>query len=99
MPGPDPHSLWIEDNNENGATVSFLAYIWTGNTWNRKARAVTISRRLKQGTWRCRWCGQELPAYLRADARYCREACRKRAARRRRELRLAASEGLRLLAL
>ena len=86
MPGPDPHALWIE-SNEPPYRVSFQAYLWTGNNGNRKARAIAILRRLHWGTWRCRWCGNELPDYLRTDALYCRESCRKRAARWRRKCR------------
>jgi len=64
--------------------VSFQSYFRTGNNGNRKARAVAILKRLAQGKWFCRWCGDDLPDHLRADAIYCRESCRKRAARSRR---------------
>lgn len=83
MPGPDPHALWIE-SDEPPYRVCHQAYFWTGNNGNRKARAVAILRRLMLGTWQCRECGEGLPDYVRADAQYCREACRKAAARRRR---------------
>jgi hypothetical protein len=86
MPGPDPHSLWIEDLGPVRARVSFEAYDWTGNSGNRRARAIAILRRLYRGTWSCRWCGDDLPDYVRADALYCREGCRKRAARERRQI-------------
>ena len=85
MSGPDPHSLWIEDDDPDRPRVSFVAYCWTGNHGNRKARAVSILRRLQRGDWFCPWCGDPLPDYLRADARYCREACRKAAKRSRRK--------------
>ncbi len=80
MPGPDPHALWIEDDGED-PSVCWQRYFWTGNEGNRKARAIDLVRRLAHGNWFCRWCGDPLPDYLRTDARYCREACRKRAAR------------------
>jgi len=83
MPGPDPHALWIDDEADR-PRVLFQAYFWTGNSGNRKARAAALLRRLQRGDWYCRCCGDPLPDYLRADARYCREACRKRAARGRR---------------
>ena len=83
MPGPDPHSLWIEAD-EPPYRVTFHAYFWTGNHGSRKARAATILRRLMRRNWRCRWCGDRLPDYLRADALYCREVCRKRSAHARR---------------
>ncbi|TDL88024.1 hypothetical protein [Meridianimarinicoccus aquatilis] len=83
MPGPDPHELWIE-NHEPPYRVCHQAYFWTGNNGNRQARAVTILRRLARHDWYCRWCGDPLPDWRRADARYCCEGCRKRAARNRR---------------
>jgi 3-carboxy-cis,cis-muconate cycloisomerase len=55
-------------------------------TLGRK-RAMAILRRLHWATWRCRWCGDDLPDHVRADALYCREACRKKAARERRAAR------------
>jgi len=81
MPGPDPHSLWIDDHDPKSARVSWQAYYVTGNNGNRKARAIAILRRLRRGTWRCRSCGEDLPDYLRADALFCGEPCRKRVAR------------------
>ena len=86
VPGPDPHGFWIE-GEEPPFTVYWLAYFWTGNNGNRKARAMAVLRRLRWGTWVCRWCGDYLPDYVRADALYCNERCRKRAARERRALR------------
>ena len=89
MPGPDPNRLWIEDDNPRSARVCWQAYDWTGNNGNRRKRAMAILRRLHWGTWQCRWCGDTLPDHLRADALYCRESCRKKAARDRREVRRA----------
>ena len=86
MPGPDPHALWIE-NDEPPYRVSYQNYLWTGAAGNRKKRAIAILRRLLRHSWHCRWCGDTLPDYVRADALYCREACRKRAARARRRAR------------
>jgi hypothetical protein len=39
---------------------------------------------LRAKTWRCLWCRDDLQAWRRADAQYCCEGCRKRAARARR---------------
>jgi len=86
MPGPDPQRFWIEEI-ENGHRVCFQAYDWTGNNGNRRKRANAILRRLARGDWYCRWCYAVLPDHLRADALYCCEACRKKAARARRESR------------
>ena len=82
MPGPDPERLWTEEA-DTGFRVCWQPYDWTGNNGNRRKRAMTILRRLRWGTWRYQWCGDDLPDYVRADALYCREACRKRAARER----------------
>lgn len=85
MPGPDPDTLWIEQDKPP-YRVCFQAYLWTGNNGNRRKRAVAMLRRLAWGTWKCDWCGGPLPDWRRVDARYCREACRKKAARWRRQL-------------
>lgn len=86
MPGPDPHRLWIE-SGEPPYRVCHQAYDWTGNNGNRGQRAFTMLRRLARGDWVCRWCGDALPDWRRVDARYCREACRKAAARARKAVR------------
>jgi hypothetical protein len=84
MPGPDPHALWFE-RYDGRITVSYERYLWSGNEGNRKARAIVMLKRLMRHDWRCRWCGDELPAWRRVDAQYCREGCRKKAARWRRK--------------
>lgn len=80
MPGPDPHALWI-DFEEGRWHATFERYFWTGNKANRQKRAIAIARRMARGDWVCRWCRDELPILRRADAQYCCEGCRKRAAR------------------
>lgn len=92
MPGPDPHAFWIE-RAEPPYSVCFQAYFWTGNNGNRKARAIAILRRLYRRDWFCRWCGDDLPDYVRADALYCGESCRKKAARDRRAARSLCRKG------
>lgn len=87
MPGPDPHTLWIDVADPRRPCVTFQPYFWTGNSGNRKARALAILRRLRWGDWICGWCDGPLPDYVRADARYRREACRRAAARQRRAAR------------
>jgi hypothetical protein len=84
MPGPDPQSLWIGDTPEDRCSVFFQRYFCTGQAGNRAKRALSIARRLRAQTWRCLWCRDDLPAWRRADARYCSEGCRKRAAHQRR---------------
>jgi len=46
MPGPDPHDLWIDDDDPACPAVSFQPYFWTGNRGKRQARATAILRRL-----------------------------------------------------
>ena len=86
MPGPDPDALWIA-SDEPPYRVTFEAYFWTGNNGNRKTRAFAMLRRLARGDWKCEWCREPLPDWRRVDAQYCREGCRKRAARWRRKWR------------
>lgn len=80
MPGPDPEGVWIEDDGR-----VWLEILPTTNRKHRIARCRAIARRLRLFVWRCEWCGDPLPLERRADARYCRESCRKRAARLRRK--------------
>lgn len=96
MPGPEPDTLWIEDHGPLGASVSFASYLWTGNKGNRGARAIAILYRLQRRDWHCRWCGVDLPDFKRADATFCRESCRKRAARKRRKQRGQVGKALRV---
>jgi len=80
----DPTTLWVE-KYDGQIFVTFESYFWTGNSGNRKARAIAILRRMQRRDWVCGWCRDELPIWRRADARYCCEGCRKRAARQRRK--------------
>ena len=45
-------------------------------------KAIAALRRLRCDGWTCPECGEPVPMFRRADADYCREACRKRAARK-----------------
>lgn len=88
MPGPDPDTIFIEAHEGGGYSVSFLRYLWTGAAGNRANRAKAILGRLSRRDWLCRTCGDDLPEWRRADALYCSEGCRKKAARQRRKARL-----------
>lgn len=83
MPAPEPDTLWFEEY-DGQVVANFHRYFWTENVEHRKARATAILRWLRWGDWLCPWCGEALPDYKRAGARYCCEGCRKSAARRRR---------------
>lgn len=80
MPRPDPDAIWLERHGSR-VTGGYVPYFQSGTAGHRKARAEAITRRMLQGTWRCEWCGADLPVWKRADAVYCREACRKATAR------------------
>lgn len=92
-------SIWIEDRPGGG--VSVHAEIRPNSCPafpdNRTHRLVRL-RHLPQGAmggWCCRACGAPVPLYRRADAQFCREACRKRFARARRKDRASVTEGTR----
>ena len=71
----------VED--ENGAW-RVHAEVWPeGNKRARIARMRRIAENMKWGGWKCRHCGAPVPEYRRADAKYCRTACRKAAHRER----------------
>ncbi|AUQ53187.1 hypothetical protein PhaeoP92_00481 [Phaeobacter inhibens] len=83
MPGPTPGSVWIEVV-DGRACATFERYLWSDNFMHRLQRATALTRRVSNGSWVCRWCGNELPDFRRTDALYCGESCRKKAARQRR---------------
>lgn len=85
MPAPDPEGVWYEV--EPGTIRVFACRLWLTNPGNRDARAMSIAENLHRNGWRCEWCGDSIPAFRRSDARYCREGCRKRAARLSRSVR------------
>ncbi|CAM3142523.1 hypothetical protein PANO111632_05060 [Paracoccus nototheniae] len=84
MPAPDPHSVTIEAQGD-GWAVLVETFLLSGRT-QRKARAKRILANLTRNGWTCRGCRDPVPEYRRADACYCCEGCRKRAARTRRKL-------------
>lgn len=82
MPAPDPHGVTIEKTPGGGWNLLIETFMFSGRT-QRKARAMRMMRNLRRNGWCCEWCGGPVPEFRRADARYCREGCRKRAARAR----------------
>jgi hypothetical protein len=86
MPEPDPFAIWLGDAEPGQISVTFERP-WNGNLKARKARAVAILRNLQRGNWLCRECGTPVALTKRADAVFCSEGCRKRAARWRRQWR------------
>lgn len=92
MPGPDPEGLTV--THDEPGRVSVMAHTWPwcpvfggGNVRNRVARAKAVLRNLVANRWRCEWCQGPVPVWRRADARFCCEGCRKRAARAHRRAR------------
>ena len=83
MPAPDPHGISIE-KHPHGWRVLAGTFVLSGRT-QRMARAKRILRNLAVNGWVCPWCGGPVPEFRRADACYCCEGCRKRAARSRRK--------------
>ena len=88
MPGPDPKG--VELGLDFPRRLSVLVYrsdasilYGGGNRRHRNARALAILRKLQRGGWLCLWCNEPVPIFRRADACYCSQACRKRAAKTR----------------
>lgn len=95
MPGPDPDG--IDLGYDYPRRLSVLVYrsdasilYGGGNMRHRIARAEAVLRRLRRG-WLCLWCRRPVPIYRRADACYCSQGCRKRAARARKGEQLRAA--------
>lgn len=91
MPEPDPFGISMERDGQGGYGLTAEIW-WHGNRRNRIARMQAIARKLRLGGWLCEHCGQPVPINKRADARYCRERCRKAAARIRRSWRTSSED-------
>lgn len=89
MPAPDPHGLTYHETASGKPCITAEIWgsrnrpFWEGNPKHRNARAAAVLKRLCIDGWACRECRNPVPLYRRADARYCCERCRKRAARAR----------------
>jgi hypothetical protein len=86
MAGPDPDGVTLGEGWPDRIVV-WVELATTGNRKARVRRAEIILHFLRRGGWLCRWCFCPVPLHRRADAVFCREGCRKRAARQRRLLR------------
>lgn len=79
----DPATIWIEDFDPPHVTLQWSCFPWQNATRiRRKAQAMA---RLYARGWHCLHCGRLMPESKRIDATYCRESCRKIAARHRRQ--------------
>ena len=83
MPAPDPHAIELGESEPGRMCVTFQPCYWGQGKTHRKARAISILRNLYAGDWTCPQCRGPVPLYRRADAVFCSEGCRKRAARQR----------------
>lgn len=82
MPAPDPSGIYIEECEGGGLRLTCEIW-WHGNRTNRVRRMMRIAENIRLSGWRCEHCGELIPLYRRVDAIYCRERCRKAAARNR----------------
>lgn len=84
MSEPEPRGIEPGDNWPR----TVLVHLWPcGHKRHRKARARRVLKNARWGEWTCRQCLDPVPFTRRADAVYCRERCRKRAARSRKAAR------------
>lgn len=86
MPAPDPDAIELGDGWPKRASL-LVSMFMARNPKARMARAEAIVRNLQCRGWSCHWCGDPVPLFKRADAKFCCEGCRKRNARRWREWR------------
>ena len=85
---PEPEIDGIETFEPVESRWRIRAYIERhGNKRHRLARMHAILANLRRNDWRCIWCGAKIAMYKRADAVFCGEGCRKRAARLTRKAR------------
>ena len=92
MPAPDPFAIEIGDDDRiwysyrvgPSWVFPYGAKVGSNEMRNRDARANAIAMNIRCNNWVCRWCGEEIGLHKRADARFCRERCRKAKARERR---------------
>ena len=82
MPAPDPSGLYIEEYEDGGFSIIGEIW-WHGNRATRTKRMRRIAENIRRNGWPCAHCGDPIPLYRRADARFCRERCRKAEARNR----------------
>ena len=89
MPEPDPYGIEIGPDYPGQISVLVYhslaaAFYGGGNKRHRMLRAKRILSNLRWGGWCCTWCREPVPLSKRADAKFCSDGCRKRAARERR---------------
>lgn len=96
MGAPDPHAIVDVFEDDGRWTVWFTRRTGPSRFWpfdssvggnerrNRENRAKAICRNVARDGWLCLVCRGEIGFHKRADALYCRERCKRAAARTRR---------------
>ncbi|MEX0349847.1 MAG: hypothetical protein AB3N15_10535 [Paracoccaceae bacterium] len=79
----DRADIWIEYMDGPNVRMGCAIYSWQNST-RINERAAALGKKYSQG-WYCAYCGNLMPEWKRIDAKYCKEGCRKMAARIRRE--------------
>ncbi len=82
MTDRDYSTIWIEELDPPFVRIVSTSYPWQ-NAHRIAQRANTLARNYSRG-WHCVHCGDLMPVWKRIDAKYCKEGCRKMAARKRR---------------
>lgn len=80
-------SVWFHHRCGPSVFWPFESSVGGNERRNRENRAKAILRRVMRDGWQCTFCGEEIGFHKRADALYCRERCKRAAARARRRLR------------
>ncbi|SLN64069.1 hypothetical protein ROA7450_03376 [Roseovarius albus] len=82
MTDRDYGSIRVEEIDGSHVRMGISTYSWQNVTRIRR-RAIALGRNYAKG-WHCLHCGNLMPEWKRVDAKYCKEGCRKMAARQRR---------------
>ncbi len=82
MTDRDNATIWIEELNPPQVRLSFTHFPWQ-NAHRIAERATKLAQNYSKG-WHCAYCGNLMLVWKRIDAKYCKEGCRKMAARKRR---------------
>ena len=77
MPGPISGSIWLDVLN-SGTLIVFENYRGKSKSKNRITRVLKINERVKDDTWKCKWCKAPFPIHRRCDVMFCGKSCRKK---------------------
>ena len=91
MPARNETLIWLEVCDPPNVRITYGHYPWQNKTQIGR-RVDRLCQKYARG-WHCKYCGDLMPVWKRTDAEYCKESCRKLAARKRRVARGAARNG------